>query len=122
MPRRRPAPGQLAFRFFVEWLPIEPPRPPPEPMPAFWWRRRRQAPGKPPERSPDRDARTIDRWLRRGAACILCGSWPAPCDHRIRGRIVLVCKRCDARPDTAARLNELVFVDWVATPQIGERS
>jgi hypothetical protein len=111
--RRRPAPGQLAFSFMLTWLPIEPPRPPP-PLPAGWWRRRRTAPARPPERQSARDYRTVSRWLRRGAACVLCGSWPAPCDRRIGGRLILLCRGCDRLPDAAARLTEIVCVDWTA--------
>jgi hypothetical protein len=115
--RRRPAPGQLVFTFLLRWLPIEPPRPAPPPLPHGWWRRdRRKAPTTPVARSADRDDATIDRWLRRGAACVLCGSWPAPCDRRIGARLLLVCRHCDRRPETAERLNEIVSTDWAASP------
>jgi hypothetical protein len=89
MARRRykPALGQLVFRSLVEWLPLEPPRSPPPPLPEFWWRRRREAVKRSPERSADRDARIIDRWVNRGNGHVLCGSWPAPHDHRAGGRL-----------------------------------
>src|SRR5262245_24868013 len=111
----QPAQGQLTFVFMVEWLPLPPRPPPPKPPPALpsrWWRRRREARKTLPERPTDQDARTIDRWLRRGAACVLCGSWPAPCDHRLGARLLLVCRRCEQKPDTLARLNETVRIDW----------
>jgi hypothetical protein len=116
--RRRPALGQQVFSFLLRWMPIEPPRPaPPPPLPHGWWRRHRPTPPTTPAaRSADRDGRIIDRWLRRGAACVLCGSWPAPCDHRIGARLILVCRRCDRRPDTTARLHEIVCTDWAASP------
>jgi hypothetical protein len=50
----------------------------------------------------------VDRWVKRGAACLLCGHWPAPHDRLVRGRLVLVCALCDRRPDTDMRLDEVV--------------
>jgi hypothetical protein len=83
-----------------------------------WWRRRRKATVRPVERSARREDWTIGRLLRRGAACALCGRWPAPRDRRIGGRLILLCSGCDRRPDTAARLAELVFVDWAKTSEV----
>jgi hypothetical protein len=50
--------------------------------------------------------------MRRGATCVLCGARWSPIAHKVRGRILLVCRRCDARPETMSRLTELVAVDW----------
>jgi hypothetical protein len=62
-------------------------------------------------------ARTVDRFIRRGAACCLCSAWPAPCDHHVNGHLLLLCRTCEARPDAMARLTELVTVDWRRTPE-----
>jgi hypothetical protein len=43
---------------------------------------------------------------------LLCGARWSPIARKVRGRILLVCRACDARPETAARLDELVAVDW----------
>jgi hypothetical protein len=118
----RPAPGQLMFRFLLVWMPLElrrPPEPAQRARPTLRWNgpswrpRRLRSESRPSE---DRLERTIDRLVRRRAACVLCGFWPAPCDHRIRGRLMLVCRACQARPETRTRLDEIVRVDWAATP------
>jgi hypothetical protein len=127
MRRRRPAQGQLTFAFVLDWLPATPPpvlpSPPPPaetppPRPAHWWRRRRPAAVTPQARSPDRDARTVTRWLRRGASCVLCGFWPAPIDRRVGGRLLLLCRACAAKPEALVRLAEIVRVDWAAHPAV----
>jgi hypothetical protein len=122
--RRRPAPGRQVFAFLLGWMPIVEPSPappapaPPPPLPAGWWRRRRAgAPTPSTARSETRDARTIGRWLRRGAACVLCRSplhpWPAPEAHHVGRRLVLlVCPACSVLPSTPDRLLELDAVDW----------
>jgi hypothetical protein len=38
--------------------------------------------------------------------------WVAPCERRIGGRLILLCRGCDRLPDAAARLNETVVIDW----------
>jgi hypothetical protein len=35
----------------------------------------------------------------------------------IGGRLLLLCRTCEARPDSLARLAELVTVDWRRTPE-----
>jgi hypothetical protein len=113
MTRRRPALGQLVFRFLIEWLPLEPPRPPPAPpLPGGWWRRRREGHRTRQERSERRDDWTITRWVNKGVGCVLCRRWPATIHHKIGHRLLLVCGACDRRPDTLARLTEIVAVDW----------
>jgi hypothetical protein len=122
---RHPALGQLAFRFLIDWLPIEPPRPPPAPspprpperLPSLWWRRRRPATRRPVERSTARDGRIVDRWIRRGASCCLCKRWPAPYDRRVHGRLLLLCRSCQSKPDSSARIEEIIFTEWRASPE-----
>jgi hypothetical protein len=64
-------------------------------------------------------ARKVDRFVRRGAGCCLCRRWPAPVESWVSGRIMLCCRTCAARPDTAARLREIADVEWVSTPEPG---
>jgi hypothetical protein len=115
--RRRPAPGQLLFIWVTTWLPLEPPCQRPPPLPAFWWRRGRKAASKSLERPADRDARTIDRFIRRGACCVLCGERWALCDRRIGSRLVLLCRSCDALPSAMARIGEIAAVEWAGCGQ-----
>jgi hypothetical protein len=119
MTRRRrfryPAPGQMTFRFLLVWTPLEPPRPPP--LPHGWWRKSRKAPERPPERPGEGDARTVNRWIKRRASCVLCGSWPAPCDHRIGSRLVLLCRDCNKKPDALARVREVISIEWAGSDQ-----
>ena len=77
------------------------------------WRPRRNRGETRP--SSDRRDRIVDRWIRRGASCLLCGHWPAPHDRLVRGRLVLVCDACERRPDTGTRLDEVVREDWRQT-------
>jgi hypothetical protein len=112
---QHPASNQLWFRWVTVWLPLDPPRPPP--LPAFWWRRARKAAERPPERSADRDSRTIDRFIRRGACCVLCGERWAPCDRRIGNRLILLCRSCDAMPNAMARIREIVSIEWAGCGQ-----
>jgi hypothetical protein len=65
-----------------------------------------------PRFSESRRDRTTARWLKRGAACLLCGAWPVPVDHVIEGRMVVLCKGCDAQPNARARMVEIVTEDW----------
>jgi hypothetical protein len=44
--------------------------------------------------------------------CVLCRRWPAAIHHKIGHRLLLVCGAYDRRPDTLARLAEIVAVDW----------
>ena len=53
--RRRPAPDQTVFQFLLVWTPLEPPRPPPLPLPHGWWRKSREAARRAQERPGDRD-------------------------------------------------------------------
>jgi hypothetical protein len=118
---RRPAAGQMVFWFILSptpiyWMPPEPPqrsRPTPRRNVPSWRPRRARSDSRPSE---DRQEWTINRLIRRHAACVLCGRWPAACDHRIRGRVMLVCRACESRPDTPVRLAEIAMVDWSATP------
>jgi hypothetical protein len=70
-------------------------------------------------RHRDKDGRTIDRWIRRGTSCVLCPRWPAPYDHRVDGRLQLLCQRCENKPDSLAHLVELTAVDWQPAPEPG---
>jgi hypothetical protein len=98
--------------------------PPPRRSPAFelpkprWWRSARKAPSTSPERRRDRTDQVIDRAMRRGATRTLCGYRWAPCHRRVRGYVLLLCRQCDARPETAARLAELVETDWQPTSEV----
>jgi hypothetical protein len=112
--RHRPARGQLLFIWVTTWLPLEPPRP--TPLPAFWWRKSRKSTQRPPERSEDRDDRTIDRWVKRRATCLLCGGWPAPCGRWIQGRLIVLCRECDVRPNATVRANEIITQEWRELP------
>ena len=120
--RHRPAAGQLslAFTAFLDDPVIVAARPPvvarerrpaPRPInrPSWRPRRPRDAP-RPPE---DVMERKVDRFVRRGACCCLCQSWPAPCESWVSGRIMLVCRSCAGKPSTPARLMEIRAVEWV---------
>jgi hypothetical protein len=146
MPRRlRPAPGQLTFRFLVlvdadpagagsgapdtvavRDVAVEPPTTCQERVPRTRsidrpsWRPRRARGDS--RLSGDRRDWTVDRWTRRGAACLLCGHWPAPHDRLVRGRLVLVCGACERRPDTLTRLDEVVREDWSEEGAVDEWS
>jgi hypothetical protein len=119
---RRPAAGQLWFLWFTAAAPIylDEPRPPRRrPRPAGYKvppsaRRRVLADPRPPA---DPTARVVTRWIGRGAACCLCRRWPAAHDHMIGGRLLLLCRVCEDRPDSLARLGELVREDWRRTPE-----
>jgi hypothetical protein len=119
---RRPAPGQMVFWFVVSpvptyWTPSEAPQ-------CFKPRKRSNVPsfrrwraGGDPRPSGNRVDWQVNRWVERGAACVLCNHWPASCDHLVRGRIMLVCRTCEARADTRVRLEEIALVDWRETPE-----
>jgi hypothetical protein len=118
--RRRPARGQLSFWFIespvpIYWTPPEPSRrsrPRSRPViPPFRPRRARSDPG--PFQS--RVERQIERWVRRGAACLLCSSWPAPCDRWVGKWLIVLCRSCNALADAQARIEEIVKVDWAET-------
>jgi hypothetical protein len=119
--RHRPAAGQLTLMFVaalgdvaivVAKPPVvprgRPPAAPPSDRPS-WRPRRAGRQEKPPESTMERK---VDRFVRRGAHCCLCRSWPAPTEHWIDGRIMLVCRCCSAKPDTPARLREIASVEW----------
>jgi hypothetical protein len=36
----------------------------------------------------------------------------------VAGRLLVLCSKCDKRPDAAVRLGELIGVDWQASPQL----
>jgi hypothetical protein len=57
-------------------------------------------------------ARKVDRFVKRGAHCCICRSWPAPVESWVSGRIMLTCRTCAAKPETAARLREIAEVEW----------
>jgi hypothetical protein len=122
---RRRAPGQLMFWFVLSpvpiyWTPPEPPqraRPAPRPNAPSWRPRRAR---RECRHSQDRRDRQVDRWLRRGAACALCKRWPAPHDHLVHGRLLLLCKSCESQPDSLVRLTEIVLTDWRKTPDPAE--
>jgi hypothetical protein len=114
---RCPAHGQMTFVFLTTWLPLEVEPPRPTPLPHGWWRHRARTSTRPVERSPDRDDQTIDRWVQRGASCCLCGAYPAAKDHWVAGKLLLLCRVCDRRPDALTRVQELVTVDWRETPE-----
>jgi hypothetical protein len=65
--------------------------------------------------SMDRRDWKVDRLVRRGASCLLCGRWPAPFDRLIDGKLVLVCALCERRANTGTRLDEVVREDWRQT-------
>jgi hypothetical protein len=122
---RRPAPGQLVFWFVLTPVPIywSPPESPHRARPAPRW----NAPSWRPRRArterrhaQDRRDAQVDRWVRRGAACALCKRWPAPHDHLVHGRLLLLCKRCESEPDSLARLGEMVATDWSPTSDPAE--
>jgi hypothetical protein len=114
---RRPAAGQLSFWFIdspepIYWTPPQPPQ-------RSWPRRRSDIPSFRPRRArsdprpfQNRVEWQVDRWARRRASCALCSRWPAPCDHQVGARLLVVCRACEAKEDTPARLRELVTVDW----------
>jgi hypothetical protein len=120
MPRKhRPAPNQLVFWFILAEIPIFPDAPKsarPRPRPASYVvpptsRRERPEPARP---SQERIDRTVTRWLRREAGCALCGRFPATNLHQIETRLLLLCRTCQAKPNSPARLREMVRDDWRA--------
>jgi hypothetical protein len=115
--RYRPAPGQLVFLFVAAIG--DPPPPPvvargrtPAPCPTdrpTWRPRRARNQTRPPEATMNRK---VDRFVRRGAHCCLCRSWPAPVESWVAGRIMLVCRSCSGKASTPARLEEIASVEW----------
>ena len=115
--RHRPAAGQLMLLFVAALGDPPPPAvvargrsPVPCPTDRPTWRPRR--PGRqerPPEGVMDRK---VDRFVRRGAHCCLCRTWPAPVESWIAGRIMLTCRSCSGKADTMARLAEIALVEW----------
>jgi hypothetical protein len=69
----------------------------------------------PSEPSNARREWQVDRWVKRGAACLVCGKWPAPVERLVLGKLVVVCRECDQQPSTAARIVETIAMDWEAT-------
>jgi len=59
----------------------------------------------------------VDRWIKRRASCLLCRFWPAPCDHRIGNRLVLLCRDCNNKPEALARVREIISIEWTETPE-----
>jgi hypothetical protein len=115
--RHRPAPGQLMFLFVAALG--DPPPPPvvarakapaarPTDRPS-WRPRRARIQTRPPEATM---ARKVDRFVRRGAHCCLCRTWPAPVESWVDGRIMLTCRTCAGKPSTPARLKEIAAVEW----------
>src|SRR5262249_55602611 len=118
-PRPPPAPaahdekGQAC-----QTMTLLPRQPAPAPVAQAWGRRHRKGPPPRPRGRSERPAdEIVGRLLRRGAACVLCGRWPAPRDRRIHGRLVLLCSACDRRPDAGARLEEMIQIDWSRDPK-----
>jgi hypothetical protein len=119
--RHRPAPGQLMLRFVAALgdaaiVAAPPPvvargrSPAPRPTDRPTWRPRRlRRRERPPEGVMDRK---VDRFVRRGAHCCLCRTWPAPVESWIDGRIMLTCRSCSGKADTQARLEEIAAVEW----------
>jgi len=84
----------------------------PTPCPAgrpSWRPRRLRTKARPPEATMDR---IVDRFLRRGAHCCLCRTWPAPVESWVCGRIMLTCRTCSEKPSTPARLEEIPVIEW----------
>ena len=54
----------------------------------------------------------VDQFVRRGACCCLCRTWPAPVESWVAGRIMLVCRTCSEKASTPARLQEIAAVEW----------
>jgi hypothetical protein len=115
--RDRPAPGQLMLLFVAALgdptpLPVvarERPRAP-CPMDRPTWRpRRARGQARPPEATINTK---VDRFVRRGAHCCLCRTWPAPVESWVSGRIMLVCRTCAGKPSTPKRLEEIASVEW----------
>jgi hypothetical protein len=105
----KPAAGQLWFIWDVEpaptpvVVPMAPPAPftptpKPKPKPRVWT-------------EPQKERQT-DRWVQRRAACLLCKSWPAPFDHVVSGRLVVLCGTCSAQPNAYVRVAEVISEDW----------
>jgi hypothetical protein len=115
--RHRPALGQLMLLFVAALGDVAPPpvvargrAPAPRPTDRPSWQPRR--PGmreKPPEATINRK---VDRFVRRGAHCCLCRSWPAPVESWVAGRIMLTCRTCAGKPNTLAHLEEIAAVEW----------
>ena len=59
----------------------------------------------------------MDRWIKRRASCVLCRSWPAPCDHWLGHRLVLLCRACNNKPDALTRVREVASIEWEETPE-----
>jgi hypothetical protein len=119
--RHRPALGQLMLLFTAalgDPYPVaaRPPVVARERRPETWqidrpsWRpRRARNETRPPETTM---ARKVDRFVRRGAHCCLCHTWPAPVESWVNGQIMLVCRSCSGKPNTLARLREIAAVEW----------
>jgi hypothetical protein len=115
--RHRPAAGQLMLVFLAA---IDDPAPPPvvarerapvpRPTDRPSWRPRR--PGRETRPTEATIDRKVDRFVRRGAHCCLCRSWPAPVESWVSGRIMLTCRTCAGKPSTPARLEEIASVEW----------
>jgi hypothetical protein len=119
---RHPARNQMSFWFLVSPEPLY--WTPPEPLRRSRPRGRANVPPFRPPRarsdptpSQDRVERVVDRWVRRGVGCAICHHWPAPCHHRVRDHVFVICRACAARPDTVVRLEEIALVDWRETPE-----
>jgi hypothetical protein len=121
--RRKVLPGQLLFAFVTSPTPVflTPPAAPRHDRHDS----RRNVPSWRPsrphgERGPSekrREWQTL-RWLERKAGCLLCGRWPAPHDRLVCGRLIVLCKVCDARPESNERAIEIISQDWRIEPTI----
>jgi hypothetical protein len=115
--RYRPAAGQLMLLFLAALGDAAPPpvvtrgkAPAPHPTDRPPWRPRR--PGRRERPSEGVMNRKVDRFVRRGAHCCLCRTWPAPIESWVSGRIMLTCRTCAGKPSTPARLEEIASVEW----------
>jgi hypothetical protein len=115
--RHRPARRQLMLVFLAALgYPLPSPvvaggrAPAPRPSDRPSWRPRRARNQTRPREGTM--ARKVDRFVRRGAHCCLCRTWPAPVESWVDGRITLTCRACAWRPSTAARLEEIAVNEW----------
>jgi hypothetical protein len=56
--------------------------------------------------------RQVTRWVTRHAGSALCGAWPAAFDRIVGHRLLVLCKTCNARPNSDVRLREIVSQGW----------
>jgi hypothetical protein len=115
--RKKSLPGQLLFAFVTSPTPIflTPPAAPRRDRRDSRWNVPSWRPQRPHgERglSEERTDWQVDRWVSRHAGCCLCRAWPAPHDRLVGGRLVVLCKRCNTRPDSDVRLHEIISQDW----------